>query len=158
MPDNIDGRSLLPTLTGKQKTHRAVVFGTHTGNENGGPGIANHCPARTIRTPTHRYILNLSPETTFTTHITGCKSGPHYLPHWNSWIEKAKTDVAAKAIVTRYQHRPREELYDLSNDPFEMENLADEPAQAELLKSLRRQLAAWCNAQGDILPLQYLAK
>jgi uncharacterized sulfatase len=135
-----------------------VVFGTHTGNDNGGPGIANHCPARTVRTPTHRYILNLSPETTFTTHITGCKSGPHYLPHWDSWIEKAKTDVAAKAIVTRYQHRPREELYDVSSDPFEMDNLADEPAQAELLKSLRSQLADWCKAQGDILPLQYLDK
>lgn len=158
MPENIDGRSLLPTLTGKQKTHRAVVFGTHTGNDNGGPGIANHCPARTVRTPTHRYILNLSPETTFTTHITGCKSGPHHLPFWDSWIEKAKTDVAAKAIVIRYQHRPREELYDLSRDPFEMDNIADEPAQAELLKSLRSQLAVWCKAQGDILPLQYLQK
>jgi len=157
IPENIDGRSLLPTLTGKQKTHRAVVFGTHTGND-ASPGIANHCPARTIRTPTHRYILNLSPETTFTTHITGCKSGPHFLPHWDSWVEKAKTDVAAKEIVTRYQHRPREELYDLSRDPFEMDNIADEPAQAELLKSLRNQLAAWCRGQSDILPLQYLEK
>ena len=80
------------------------------------------------------------------------------LPFWDSWIEKAKTDVAAKEIVTRYQHRPREELYDLSRDPFEMDNIADEPAQAELLKSLRSQLAAWCKAQGDILPLQYLEK
>jgi arylsulfatase A-like enzyme len=158
MPENIDGRSFLPALTGKQKTHRAVVFGTHTGNENGGPGIANHCPARTIRTSTHRYILNLSPETTFTTHITGCKTGPHHLPFWGSWIEKAKTDVAAKAIVTRYQHRPREELYSLNRDPFEMDNLADEPSQAELLRSLRSQLAAWCKAQGDILPLEYLEK
>ncbi len=152
VPESIDGRSLLATLTGKRNTHREVVFGTHTGNDNGGPGIANHCPARTIRTPTHRYILNLSPETTFTTHITGCKSGPHHLPFWDSWVEKAKTDPAAKAIVTRYEHRPREELYDLSRDPFELDNLANEPGQAELLRSLRRQLAAWCKAQGDVLP------
>ena len=68
---DLDGRTLLPVLTGKEKSHRSAVFGTHTGNENGGPGIANHCPARTIRTETHRYILNLSPDTTFTTHITG---------------------------------------------------------------------------------------
>ncbi len=156
VPENLDGRSLLPILTGKRTTHREVVFGTHTGNDNGGPGIANHCPARTVRTPTHRYILNLSPETTFTTHITGCKSGPHHLPFWDSWIEKAKTDVAAEAIVTRYQHRPREELYDLSRDPSETDNLADEPAQAELLKVLRGQLAAWCRAQGDSSPLEHL--
>ena len=50
-PENIDGRSFLPVLKDKLKAHRSVIFGTHTGNENGGPGIANHCPARTIRTP-----------------------------------------------------------------------------------------------------------
>lgn len=158
VPKGIDGRSLLPVLKQERKEHRKVVYGTHTGNENGGPGIANHCPARTIRTPTHRYILNLSPETTFTTHITGCKSGPHHLPHWDSWVEKAKTDVKAKAIVERYQHRPREELYDLRNDPFEMNNLAGSPEQADLLKSFRKQLAEWCKTQGDKVPLERLTE
>jgi N-sulfoglucosamine sulfohydrolase len=157
-PDHIDGRSLVPVLTGKSRTHRKVVFGTHTGNDNGGPGIANHCPARTIRTATHRYILNLSPDTVFTTHITGCKSGPHYLPHWDSWVEQAKTDARAKALVDRYQQRPREELYDLTRDPFEMDNLVDRPGQLAILKSLRRQLAQWCKAQGDVVPLEYLTE
>jgi uncharacterized sulfatase len=158
LPQDIDGRSFFAVLTGSEKTHRQFVFGTHTGNDNGGPGIANHCPARTVRTSTHRYILNLSPETTFTTHITGCKSGPHYLPHWNSWIEKAKTDPGAKAIVERYQHRPQEELYDVLNDPFEMVNLACNPEQAELVKSLRQQLTAWCKSQGDTIPLDHLTE
>jgi len=157
-PGTIDGRSIVPVLTGQRKAHRKVVFGTHTGNENGGPGIANHCPARTIRTLSHRYILNLSPETTFTTHITGCKSGPHHLPHWNSWVEKAKTDPGAKAIVERYQHRPTEELYDLRKDPFEMNNLAGGPESSRLLKSLRNQLAGWCRMQGDKLALEHLTK
>ena len=157
-PESIDGRSLIPVLTGNAKTHRKLVFGTHTGNENGGPGIANHCPARTIRTPIHRYVLNLSPDTTFTTHITGCKSGPHYLPHWNSWVEKAKTDPRAKAIVQRYQHRPKEELYDLRKDPFEMNNLAGNPESSKLLKSLKKQLAEWCKIQGDKQGLEHLTK
>ncbi len=154
VPETIDGRSFLPVLRQDSNHHRPVVFGSHTGNENGGPGIANHCPARTVRTPTHRYVLNLSPDTTFTTHITGCRSGPHYLPHWDSWVKKAKTDAVAKAVVARYQHRPREELYDLRTDPHEMHNLATNPAQADLVKSLRKQLAAWCKSQGDLLPLQ----
>jgi hypothetical protein len=157
-PTDIDGRSFLPVLTQPDAEHRKVVFGSHTGNENGGPGIANHCPARTVRTPTHRYILNLSPQTTFTTQITGCKSGAHYLPHWDSWVEKAKTDAGAKSIVQRYQHRPKEELYNLESDPFEMNNLAADPKQAELLKSLRTQLAAWCKTQGDTLPLKHLTE
>lgn len=156
-PEDIDGRSLLPVLTGKSTSHRDAVFGTHTGNDNGGPGIANHCPARTIRTRTHRYILNLSPGTTFTTHITGCKKGPHYLPHWNSWVEKAKTDARAKRIVRRYQHRPAEELYDLRSDPHEMNNIAGDPDQAKLLASLRNQLKEWCEAQGDRIAVARLA-
>lgn len=83
-PETIDGRSFLKVLTGASKTHRDAVFGTHTGNDNGGPGIANHCPARTIRTPGFRYILNLEPDRRFDTHITGCKPGsPHHLPFWN---------------------------------------------------------------------------
>ena len=157
-PENIDGRSFVPVLTGKNRAHRKVVFGTHTGNENGGPGIANHCPARTIRTPTHRYILNLSPDTTFTTHITGCKSGPHHLPHWDSWVEQAKIDETARRIVDTYQHRPKEELYDLRRDPFEMDNLAGNPESSQLLKSLRKQLAEWCKTQGDKIPLEHLTE
>ena len=46
------------------------------------------------------------------------------------------------------------ELYDLRKDPFEMTNLADNPGQEELLKSLKRQLAEWCKSQGDLIPLR----
>ncbi|NQU21784.1 MAG: sulfatase [Candidatus Nealsonbacteria bacterium] len=156
-PADIDGRSFLPVLTGNSDAHRTVVFGTHTGNDNGGPGIANHCPARTIRTATHRYIFNLSPETTFTTHITGCKKGAHYLPHWDSWVARAKTDEAAARIVHAYQHRPREELYDVVNDPHEMNNLAGRPECADVQASLRKQLVQWCQRQGDPVAVKALS-
>lgn len=158
LPTDIDGRSLLPVLKQESKEHRPTIFGTHTGNDNGGPGTANHCPARTIRTPTHRYVLNLSPETIFTTHITGCKTGPHYLPHWDSWVERAKTDVKARETIQRYQHRPGEELYDLRNDPYETDNLANDPHQAELLTSLRAKLRRWCKTQDDDDALQHLGR
>jgi arylsulfatase A-like enzyme len=148
-PKDLDGRSFVPILFGRKDENRKYVFGTHTGNENGGPGTANHCPARTIRTMTHRYILNLDPETTFTTHITGQKTGPHYLPHWDSWVEKAKTDPSAKAIVERYQHRSKEELYDLEKDPFEMNNLAGNPEYYSLLKNMRQKLSRWRRSQND---------
>lgn len=155
-PESIDGRSFLAVLTGKAKKHRSVVFGTHTGNDNGGPGIANHCPARTIRSATHRYVFNLAPETTFTTHITGCKTGPHHLPHWDSWVEKARTNEKAARIVQAYQHRPREELFDIEKDPHEMNNLAGETEYAPQKMLLRRQLAEWCNKQGDTVAAEAL--
>ena len=157
-PKNIDGRSFMGVLEGKATTHRKVVFGTHTGNDNGGPGIANHCPARTVRTATHRYILNLEPERTFTTHITGCRKGPHHLPFWDSWVRKAKNDAKARKIVQAYQHRPAEELYDLASDPHEMHNLANSPEQSKLLESMRKVLAEWCKQQGDTVAWKHLTK
>jgi arylsulfatase A-like enzyme len=39
--------------------------------------------------------------------------------------------------------RPREELYDLKNDPHEIHNLADDPAFAGTLKNMRGRLDAW---------------
>ncbi len=157
-PKDIDGRSFLSVLIGKAQEHRSVVFGTHTGNDNGGPGIANHCPARTIRSATHRYVFNLAPETTFTTHITGCKTGAHYLPHWDSWLEEARTNEKAARIVQAYQHRPREELFDITNDPHEMNNLADNAKYAHEKSLLRQQLAKWCSQQGDTVAVEALLK
>jgi arylsulfatase A-like enzyme len=154
-PQDIDGRSFMPVLKGRTTNHRKVVFGTHTGNDNGGPGIANHCPARTIRTSTHRYILNLEPGRTFTTHISGCQPpSPHHLPFWDSWVQKAKTDARAKLLVDAYQHRPAEELYDLAKDPHEMNNVADDPKNRRLLEDLRKQLADWRKQQDDSVSAQ----
>ena len=143
MPEDLDGRSIVPVLFGRKDEHRKQVFGTHTGNENGGPGTANHCPARTVRDRRFRYIFNLDPETRFDTHITGQKTGNHYLPHWDSWVKKAKSDEKARQLVHAYQYRPAEELYDLEKDPYEMDNLAGNPEYDKTLEELRSALSQW---------------
>jgi len=148
-PEQIDGRSCLGVLEGKTNTHRDAIFAAHTGNDNGGPGIANHCPMRCVRTERYKYIVNLHPERTFFTHIVGCKDGPHHLPFWDTWVEKARIDPAAKTIVDAYLHRPAVELYDLSRDPYEMKNLADDPDYSDTLQMLSRQLDQWRRQQGD---------
>ena len=48
-----------------------------------------------------------------------------------------------------FQRRPAEELYDLAEDPHELNNLADDPAHQKLLASLRKKLDAWMEQQGD---------
>ena len=152
-PKDLDGRSLLPLLTSQTTEHHSAIFAAHTGNDNGGPGVANRCPMRAIRTPTHKYILNLHPEREFNTHITGTRPGNiFYLDYWDSWVEKAKTDPAAAKLVNGYLHRPREELYDLTIDPHELNNIADDPKNRELLESLRKQLADWRREQGEKMP------
>jgi arylsulfatase A-like enzyme len=45
--------------------------------------------------------------------------------------------------------RPQEELYDLSSDPHEIRNLADDSAHESTLKELRKVLDDWIRTSGD---------
>jgi N-sulfoglucosamine sulfohydrolase len=46
-------------------------------------------------------------------------------------------------------HRSREELYDLSRDPEEVQNLADDPAYQKALAQLRADMARFRAATHD---------
>ena len=46
--------------------------------------------------------------------------------------------------------RPVEELYDLEKDPFEINNLAEDPKYAKKLKTMRLQLYAWMDNTNDV--------
>jgi len=157
VPRNIDGESFLDVLRGRKKEHRDVVFASHTGMSRRYPSWkANWSPARAIRTRTHAYILNLNPNDEFVCHITACRPDRQpaaYHPYWDSWVELAGTDDAAKARVEQFLYRPQNELYDLTRDPFEKENIANRPENAELLRSLQAQLAEWRKQQGDKVPV-----
>ena len=47
----------------------------------------------------------------------------------------------------------KRELFDLANDPDEMKNLAEEPAQAERIAALTAKLRDWQQRLGDTAPL-----
>jgi len=102
---------------------------------------------RSVRKGTFTYIRNFYPER------------PHLQP--NAYKD-------AKDIVIRLRElyaqgkltghpaerlfavpRPREELYDRKTDPWELTNLADDPAHAQTLAELRRVLDAWIRETND---------
>jgi uncharacterized sulfatase len=137
-----DGRSFLGVLLGKTDAHHDVVFGAHTTR---GIIAGSDCyPIRSVRSRRYKYIRNLNHEAAF--HNTLIQSEKTY---WPSWLEKAKTDPHAARLVEMYRHRPAEELYDLQNDPWELENLAGDPALAEVQADLSQRLDAWMAQQGD---------
>jgi len=141
---DLDGRSFFPVLLGETDKHNDVVYGVHTTR-----GIIaatpEGYPVRSIRTETHKYIMNLNHEVAFhNTLIAGDRGG-----YWKSWIEAAKTDSKAAKLVEWYQRRPAEELYDIVNDPDELNNLSGDPANRELMDELRARLKAWMEQQGD---------
>jgi len=137
-----DGRSFLGVLLGRTDTHADYVYGAHTTR---GIIAGSDCyPIRSVRSRRYKYIRNLNHETPFrNTIIAGDKL------YWPSWVEKARTDPKAAHLVRMYEHRPAEELYDVQADPWELTNLAGDPAHAQAKADLAKRLDAWMAQQDD---------
>jgi len=139
-PSGLDGKSLLPVLRGTKKQHKDYVFGEMTtrGINNG----SDYFGIRSIRSRRFKYIWNFTPEIQFQNAATNSSI-------FQSWQDKAATDPDAADKVSRYQHRPGEELYDMTTDWYEWNNLADNPDYAQVKADLRERLLAWMDAMGD---------
>lgn len=138
---SLDGESFLNVLTGKTTTHKSHVFGIMTtkGIINGNASY----PIRSIRSRTHKLILNLQSDQKFTNACTKSKEFQSIIQAANSGDQKAKW------VVTNYQNRPPLEFFDIINDPLEMHNLADHPEHQATIDELKQRLNAWMEAQGD---------
>lgn len=142
-PSGIDGQSFGGVLRGRTKVHRTEITGSHSGD-----GDMNVYPMRCLRTARFKYILNLHPEFEYTTHIDRADPADGRA-YFDSWVEKAKTDPVAAAIVRRYHERPAEELYDVRADPHETRNLAGDPKHQATLVRMRNRLREVMKANGD---------
>ena len=63
--------------------------------------------------------------------------------------EKAQDAQMARNYALSYGKRPAEELYDSVRDPFQMQNLADDPAYAKTKKQLRAELEQYLRVTND---------
>jgi N-sulfoglucosamine sulfohydrolase len=121
----LPGRSLLPILAETLPTGWERIFASHGFHE-----IQQYYPIRALRTREHKYIVNLAHPLPFP--IAGdVASSP-------SWQAFARTPA-----VRTYLQRPREELYDLTNDPHETRNLAADAEQRDVLERMRAELEAF---------------
>lgn len=139
---DFDGESFLPVLTGERDEHHGYAFSVQTST-----GIYNNTQpygSRSVRSHDYRLIWNVNHENTFENLVTG-GYGP-----WESWVANAEAgDPFARQRVRWYQHRPKVELYDLEKDPFELHNLAGDPAYQEVRDRLKVELERWMEQQGD---------
>ncbi|MCC9641770.1 sulfatase [Rhodopirellula sp. JC740] len=136
----LDGKSLLPVLAGEQ-THKSLVFGEMT--TRGINSGSDHYGIRSVRSDRYKYIWNFTPEVTFQNACTESKE-------FKSWIKAANAgDTRAAELVSRYQHRPEIEFYDLQKDPLELNNLATDPQYEATMTSLRKELDDWMQYCGD---------
>jgi len=144
-PEGSDGKSFLDVLLGKAKSFRDYIYASHTADGN-----MNVFPQRCVRDIRYKYVLNLHPERTWTTHFTKVAGiGESHKQVWDTWVEKSRTDPQAARLVDIIQHHPAEELYDLQRDPYELNNVAAKPETKHVLKKMQRKLKAWMISQND---------
>ena len=136
-----DGRSFLDVLTGKSKAFHEHVFSQHT--TVGINGYLEPYPMRAVRDKRYKLIRNLAPQNTYT--IAGIHKGEPL----TSWKADAVSDSALAKRVAWLYRRPAVELYDLNADPWELNNLADDPSLTTIKAKLGKALDVWMAQQGD---------
>lgn len=160
-PGACDGMSFLPLLKGnKLEQPRNYVFGAFTNCRI----IDNRervYPIRSVRdrqfsliyNPNHGSITSNVSLSQALKMIQGENAGSKSLNLAASWVPRAKKDNRAKTLVHKLHHRPEYELYDLSKDPYELENKADDPSHKKTLARLKKALHAKLAKLGDPDPI-----
>ncbi|WP_435414390.1 sulfatase family protein [Polaribacter aestuariivivens] len=132
VPENLDGKSFLSILKGKDEAINKYVYGVRT-NQN----ILNSeiFPSRMIRDKRYKYIRNFNSLEVVEQNLTG----------------KSNVDYFIKRGANKFKNEPFEELYDLEKDPFEQHNLAQNPSFKQMKEKLAKDMFTWMKSQGDIL-------
>lgn len=150
IPENLDGRSLLPIFKNPNKKIKEYSFSIQT-TRGIGRG-SDYYGIRAIVNNRYRYILNLTPEVEFKNNINNPTLNDNIkfkTPWYQSWEDKAKTDAFALNIVTKNRKRPGEELYDVITDKWCMNNLAEDAKYSKIKAKLKKELLQWMRECGD---------
>ena len=149
------GRSFLGLLTGAEKPgSRNTAFLERERHANVRAGDVGY-PVRAIRTREFLYLRNLRPDRWPAgdpvahkdpmLEFGDCDDGPTR----NYILEHRDEPAMQKYFQLCFGKRPAEELYDLSKDPQEINNVAGQPAYAAVQKQLRAQLDQWMKDTAD---------
>ncbi len=132
-----DGRSALEVLLGKTDHLRDHVFGQNT--MLGVNGITTPYASRMVCDGRWKLIVNYHSSSIF----------PHFglAKTWKTAGENGNAFAASQAA--RYAKRPETELYDLQSDPWELQSVAENDGNKDIVTKLRAQLDAWLKQQGD---------
>ncbi len=102
---------------------------------------------RCIRSKRYKYIRNYYPDRPYT-QFNAYKKLQYPVVTLLQVLYK-RGQLAPEQARFMVSNKPREEFYDLETDPFEVHNLADDPAHAKALKEHRRKLDEWVKATKD---------
>ncbi|MEI6891643.1 MAG: sulfatase [Pontiella sp.] len=153
VPTDLDGKSLLPLIFGKADTLRDHAHFVYNSGPEGPP-----FSSRGVTDGRFKLMWNLTPDALFAVRVINGfdygyedKKDPnrHVRKIYLSWLEEAKSDGDAAALVQRYRKHPKFQLFDLEKDPWEMNNLADNPEYTAQLQRMKKSIVDWMKEQGD---------
>jgi N-sulfoglucosamine sulfohydrolase len=101
---------------------------------------------RAVRDKRFKYMRNFCPEKPYLLWIPYRNRHPILQEMWRLHLEDA---LEGPQKIMMQTSRPPEELYDTQNDPWEIENLAEDPAHQETLNRMRLEMDAWREDVGD---------
>lgn len=170
-PDAMTGKSLMPMLTsdksGLVESDRDFVI---TGRERHVRKARSEYlpyPQRALRTQEWLYIINFEPERypmgdpvvvddsyvadiDELTNNTFAAFGDYDASPTKAWlVAHRKEDKIIPYYQFAFGKRPAEELYAVIKDPYQVQNLAQDPSYQAIKEKLRKQLLAELGATGD---------
>jgi uncharacterized sulfatase len=95
---------------------------------------------RAVRGERFRYVRNFHPELPYAQYINYMDEMP-VMKDWRRLAFAGKLNPVQMQFFART--KPREELYDLDADPYEVKNLADAPDHQATLREMRAALDRW---------------
>jgi N-sulfoglucosamine sulfohydrolase len=140
-PECIQGQSFLPILKNPKAEVRQLVFAEHNWHV-----YKNH--ERMVRFENFVYIKNNYPNQPNLCY----ESDNHYPAGKELWREHAAGKTTPQQQQVFANPCPAEELFDVSQDPHQLNNLATTPQYIETLTKGRKLLADWTEQTGDTIP------
>lgn len=171
VPKSMTGRSLVDVLKSDKAgqvdpTRSAVFIGRERHVENARADFMPY-PQRAIRTHDFLYIVNFRPDrwplgdpyrldgsnppgVEELTEETRCTLADEDAGPTKAWLVGVRNDPRWKShFEWVYGKRPREELYDLKADPYQVKNVAADPVYAQPRAALEQQLLDELRRTGD---------
>jgi len=138
IPDEIQGKSFYKHLKGENHSFRDYIF-----TERNWHDLDDH--VRSVRTNRYKYIRNYYPDEPYTlpSDVFGSPTFKAMKKAWNN-----NNLPYRKRLL--FKRKPREELYDLQNDPNEFYNLVNREGYQEIKYNLKKRVEKWEERTDDV--------